>query len=79
MKFLVLGLFWEAKNFFLKDFLINFFCNILSNKFPIKQPNDTSCSIHVFYKGKLQSLSKKEVYQYSIRLITIICKVSLDF
>ena len=61
MRFLVLGLFWTPKKLFiLKDFLVNFFCNISSNKLSIILPNDPSCSIHVFYKGRLQSLTKKK-------------------
>ena len=63
MRFLVLGPFWVAKKLFtFKDFLVNFFGNISTNKFSIKLPNDPSCSIHVFYKGRLQSLTEKKFH-----------------
>ena len=55
MKFLVLELFWGAKKLFIfKDFLINFFGNISSNRIPIKLPNDPSCSMHVLYKASFK-------------------------
>ena len=49
----------SQKTIYFKGFLVNFFGNIFSRKFPIELPNDQSCHIHVFYKGKLQSLTKK--------------------
>ena len=59
MKFLVLEIFkWPKKNYF-KGFFGQFFGHISLNKFATKVPNSPSCSIHVFYKGKLQSLTKR--------------------
>ena len=50
----------SQKLFSIKDFLINFFGNISSNKFSIKLPNHPSCSMHMFYKGRLQSFTMAE-------------------
>ena len=43
-----------------KDFFVNFFCNKSSKKNSIQLPNDPNCSIHEFYKGRLQSLTEKK-------------------
>ena len=52
-----LGQLEKIKKF--KIFFVNFFCNIFLTKFLLKLPIDPSCSIHEFYKGMLQSLTKK--------------------
>ena len=49
----------QLKTFYFKFFLVKFFCDTFSIKFLLKLPSDQSCSIHVFYKGRLQSLTKK--------------------
>ena len=51
-------------NFYFEEIFGQFFCKVLSNKFPIKLLNDPRCSINIFYKGKLQSLTKKEISQW---------------
>ena len=49
-----------AENLFIfKIFFVNFFCDIFLIKFLLKLPVDPSCSKHEFYKGRLQSLTKK--------------------
>ena len=59
MKILVLGPIQVAKNLLIFGFwfFCHFFCNIGLSKFPIKLPNDPSCTIYVFYKDKLQKKS----------------------
>ena len=60
MRFLVLGYLCTAKKLFiLKDFLVFFSCKISSKKNSINSLDDPSCSIHEFYKGRLQSLMEK--------------------
>ena len=57
--------------FIFKICFVNFFCNIFLTKFLLKLSIDTSCSIHEFYKGKLQILTKKSS--------TIAKKISVHF
>ena len=43
---------------------MNFRITLLSHKLSTKLPNDPNCSIHVFYKARLQCLTKKRVLQW---------------
>ena len=57
--------FGQPKNFLFVGFFGQFFCNIFSKNInSMKVPNDPSCSIHIFYKDRLQSLTKKKVSQW---------------
>ena len=49
---------------------MNSFCNISSKKTSIKLPNDPSCSIHEFYKGRLQSLIEIRFHSRVIQKVT---------
>ena len=55
---------------FFQDIFCQFFCNIFLIKILLKLLTNPSCSTHEFYKGKLQSLTKRS---FSNR---VICKVS---
>ena len=67
----------QVKKFIFKvTFCQFFFCNTLLTKFLLKLPSDLNCSIHVFYKGKFQSLAKNTFTiakeHFSLTLIIII-------
>ena len=64
-KLLVLGTTRAAKKLFIfKIFFVNFFGNIFLTRFPLELPTALSCSIHEFYKVKLQSLTKKKFLEW---------------
>ena len=41
---------------------VTFHITLFLTKFLFKMPINPSCSIHIFYKGKLQSLIKRSFY-----------------